>query len=177
MNRFGIATLCVVLAGPALSQSMAEKTGVNSALGISPKTADFVKEAASSDMYEIQSSQLAVERGDAATKAFATHMIADHTKTTDDIKAMVQSGALKADIPAAMLPAHKKMIDKLTGLNGAKFAKAYHDEQVKAHKQAVSLFRRYAKGGDNEVLKSWAAKTAPALEDHLKMAQDLGKKS
>jgi putative membrane protein len=45
--------------GPAIGQSMGEKTGVNSALGVAPTTQDFVTEGASVDMLEIQSSQLA----------------------------------------------------------------------------------------------------------------------
>ena len=61
----------VLLATPALAQSIGEKTGVNSVLGVAPTTADFVKEAAISDMFEIQSSQLAQERGNAAEKSFA----------------------------------------------------------------------------------------------------------
>ncbi len=40
-----------VLAAPAYAQSVGEKTGVNSALGITPSTPDFVKEAAQSDMF------------------------------------------------------------------------------------------------------------------------------
>jgi putative membrane protein len=67
----------VLLATPALAQSIGEKTGVNSALGITPATADFVKEAALSDMFEIQSSQLAQERGNATEKLFADTMIKD----------------------------------------------------------------------------------------------------
>ena len=45
--------------------------------------------------------------------------------------------------------------------------------QVSAHKEAVSLFERYAKDGDNPELKSFASKTLPHLQEHLKMAQDL----
>jgi hypothetical protein len=59
MKCLASALALVLLATPVLAQSVAEKTGVNSALGISPTTADFVKEAAISDMVEIQSSQLA----------------------------------------------------------------------------------------------------------------------
>lgn len=55
----------VLLVTPAMAQSVGEKTGVNSTLGISPTTADLVKEAATSDMFEIRSSQLAQERGNA----------------------------------------------------------------------------------------------------------------
>jgi putative membrane protein len=47
--------------------------------------------------------------------------------------------------------------------------------QVSAHKDAVSLFGRYAKGGEDPKLKEWAGKTLPALQHHLKMAQNLGK--
>jgi putative membrane protein len=38
-----IALGCILLAGQALVQSAGEKTGVNSALGISPSTADFAR--------------------------------------------------------------------------------------------------------------------------------------
>jgi putative membrane protein len=44
---------------------------------------------------------------------------------------------------------------------------------VTAHKNAVSLFERYAKGGDSATLKSWAAKTLPDLQHHLELAQGL----
>jgi hypothetical protein len=36
--------LTTVLTSAALAQSVGEKTGVNSALGITPKTEDFIKE-------------------------------------------------------------------------------------------------------------------------------------
>lgn len=39
----------------------------------------------------------------------------------------------------------------------------------------MSLFERYAKGGDNPALKEWAGKTLPALQHHLEMAQNLDK--
>lgn len=55
------AGLAILLASPVLAQSAAEKTGVNSVMGVAPKTEDFVTEAASSDMFEIESSKLAVE--------------------------------------------------------------------------------------------------------------------
>lgn len=175
MKTLAVVTACLVFAAPAFAQSLGEKTGVNSVLGVAPSTADFVKEAASSDMFEIQSSELAAQRADQATKTFANQMIADHQKTSTEMKGMVQGGTVKAEIPAAMLPSHQSMMDKLKGLNGDDFAKQYHSDQVTAHKDAVSLYQRYAKGGDTDALKSWAEKTLPALEHHLTMAQDLNK--
>ena len=51
MNRLitSVAAAAIVIAPAAMAQSIGEKTGVNSALGISPTTQDFVKEAATSD--------------------------------------------------------------------------------------------------------------------------------
>jgi putative membrane protein len=177
MKTVAALTACFLLAGastvaPVQAQSVGEKTGVNSALSISPSSADFVKEAASSDMFEIESSKLAAQKADGPTKAFATQMIADHTKTSNELK----TSAKGIQIPPAMSATHQKMIDKLTGLQGEEFTKQYRSDQVTAHKEAVSLFERYAKGGDNNELKTWAGKTLPALQHHLKMAQDLSGK-
>jgi putative membrane protein len=163
----------MLLATPALAQSVGEKTGVNSTLGITPTTADFVKEAATSDMFEIQSSQLAQDRGNASEKSFASTMIKDHQQTTNDLKSMVSSGDVKAELPAAMDSSHQSEIDKLKSLKGADFSSRYDSDQVSGHKDAVSLFELYAKGVDNPKLKAWADKTLPTLRHHLDLAQDL----
>ena len=65
MRRTMIATACLLLAAPALAQSVGEKTGVNSTLGISPTTEDFVKEVAISDMIEIEAAKIAQQKGNA----------------------------------------------------------------------------------------------------------------
>ena len=162
-----------LLATPAMAQSIGEKTGINSTLGIAPKTEDFVKQVAISDMFEIQSSQLAQEHGDAADKSFAATMIKDHEKTTSELKSMVTEGDLKMTLPTELDSTHQSKIDKLKSLKGGDFSARYQLDQVSGHKDAVSLFERYAKGGDNPKLKEWADKTLPALRHHLEMAQNL----
>ena len=169
------AAVALCVATPVFAQSVPEKTGVNSTLGISPSTQDFVTEAANSDMLEIESSKLVAAKGDAKDKAFAEQMIKDHTATSAELKALVISGKVAADLPAAMDKAHGAKLDKLNSLSGADFTKAYEDMQLAAHKDAVSLFERYAKGGDNATLQAFAAKTLPHLREHLKMAEDLTK--
>lgn len=108
-----LATALLLISGVAHSQSVGEKTGVNSALGVSPSTVDFVKEAAMSDMTEIASSKIAGERGNAAEKAFAGQMITDHTKTSDELKQLVSSGDVNAEIPNALDSSSQKKVDKL----------------------------------------------------------------
>ena len=141
--------------------------------GATPSTADFAKDVAISDMFELQSSQLAESKGGDETKQFATKMLADHQKTTEQLKGLVESGKVKATLPTELDNAHKALLDKLNGLSGPDFDKQYNADQVDAHKQAVALFEHYSKGGDNPELKEWAAKTLPTLQLHLKMAQGL----
>ncbi len=66
MNRIPIAAAAclVTLALPAYAQTAPEKTGINTALGVAPKTQDFLTEAAQSDMLEIQTSKLALSNSD-----------------------------------------------------------------------------------------------------------------
>ena len=169
-----VAFAAVLLSTGAQAQSAGEKTGVNSALGIAPKTADFIKEAAMSDMMEIESSKMAQQKGNAEEKKFAEQMIADHTKTSSELKGIV-SGDMKAAIPTALDDASQKKLDKLRDVKPEDFASQYDPMQVSAHKDAVSLFERYAKGGDDAKLKDWAGKTLPALQHHLEMAQTMNK--
>lgn len=175
MKRVIIALGCVLLAGPALAQSMGEKTGVNSALGVAPTTADFVKEVAISDMFELESNKLAEQKGNAQEKSFAQQMVTDHTKTTNGLKSMISSGKVKATLPTEMDSSHQSKLEKLNKASGKDFSSDFDSYQVSAHKDAVSLFERYAKGGDNAELKDWAGKTLPTLRHHLEMAQELGK--
>ena len=166
----------LVLTGAAGAQSMGERTGVNTALGVAPKTEDFVKQVAASDMFEIESSKLAQQQAAAAPiKTFAGQMVTDHGKTSSEMKALVSGGKVKAELPAAMDSSHQGKLDKLKGLKGADFDKQYASDQQAAHKDAVDLFERYAKGGDNADLKSWAQKTLAALKHHKEMADKLPK--
>ena len=126
-------------------------------------------------MFEIESSKLAVERADPATKTFAQQMMADHTKTSDELKALVSSGKVKAALPAAMTSSQQSMLDKLKGVQGEDFTKQYRSDQKDVHEDAVDLFKRYGEEGENADLKAWAATTQPALEHHLMMANDLDK--
>ena len=45
---------------------------------------------------------------------------------------------------------------------------------LKDHKEAVSLFQKESKSKDSD-LSGFASSTLPTLQEHLKMAQDLGK--
>jgi putative membrane protein len=175
MIRLMTCGFCLSLAMPVLAQSVGEKTGVNSVIGITPSAQDFVTEAAQSNMFEIQSSKLALGSADSATKDFAQKMIDDHTRTTAELKAAVGNGKARVTLPADMSTTQQSMLTKLHDLQGTNFDKQYHSDQVSGHKDAVLLFQRYSKDGGDVQLKDWAGRTLPALQQHMEMAQNLNK--
>jgi putative membrane protein len=50
------------------------------------------------------------------------------------------------------------------------------NNQVKAHEEAVALFKKEANSGKNENFKAYASKMLPTLEAHLKMARAIADK-
>ena len=174
-----IAAACALAASGALAQTPRMAPAQSSTSGATPSQAapaaqDFINKVAISDMFEVQSSQLALEKQpDRDTKPFAQKMVKDHQQTTKELKGLVDGGKVKATLPTALDSEHQKMLDELKGKSGKDFDQSYDQMQVKGHQDAVGLFEAYSKSGDNSDLKKWAAKTLPHLKQHLAMAQKL----
>lgn len=181
-TTYALAAIGILLSTSALAQTagqkaneVGEKTGVNSVVGITPTATTFVTDAAMSDLFEIKSSQLAEKKADPATRKFAAQMVKDHEKTSAELKTLLKTTAPAFVTPITLDQSHQDKLDKLASLSGADFSKQYHDDQLSAHKDAVSMFERYAKDGDDPALKAWAGKTLPDLKKHLSMAESLDK--
>jgi len=163
----------LLISAPVYAQSTSEKTGINSLVGSAPSTQDFVTLSGSGDMFEIESSKLALAKADPTTKSFAQQMIADHQKTSEELKALLSTKVNSVKAPTALSDDHQEMLDKLKGLEGEDFTKQYRSDQEEVHEDAVDLFKRYGEGGENADLRAWANATRPALEHHLEMAKKL----
>jgi putative membrane protein len=139
-----------------------------------PSAQDFVNKVAISDMFEIQSSQMALSKqADADTKPFAEKMIQDHQKTSTELKALVEGSMVKLTLPASLDSEHQRMLDELNAKSGRDFDTSYDQIQVKAHRDEVALFEAYSKSGEDSELKTWAGKTLPHLKEHLSLAENL----
>ncbi|MBV8801186.1 MAG: DUF4142 domain-containing protein [Alphaproteobacteria bacterium] len=162
------ALLASAVAAPALAQTMASGTAAVS-------DATFVKKAAISDMFEIQASQLAQTKATSAdVKNFASKMVTDHTKTSDQLKSIVSAkSGMKP--PTTMDAQHKALLGKLKAASGANFDTLYTQQQVQAHQQAVMLFTSESQTGKDTDLKNFASQSLPTLQQHLSMAQGLQK--
>lgn len=137
-------------------------------------TAAYVTGAAFGDMYEIESSKLALTKAQSpAVKKFAQQMIDDHSATTAKLKAAIAAQRLEMTPPAALDDRRSGMIENLKGMTGRDFDRAYLDQQTAAHQEALILHRGFAQGGDNAALKALAAETAPKVEHHLTMVKQL----
>src|ERR1700749_5033700 len=129
MKRIILAiAITAALSSTSFAQSVGEKTGVNSVLGITPKTEDFIKEAATGDMLEIEAAKIAQQKGNADEKKFAEAMITDNTKTSTELKGLV-SGELKPAPPSALDDASQKKLDKLRDAKPENFASEYDPRQ------------------------------------------------
>ena len=123
--KSSLALILMLFATAAVAQSAGEKTGVNSVLGVAPKTSDFVTEVAKSDMTEIAAAKIALQKGDAEEKQFADQMVRDHSQTSEELKGLVSSGSVEATLPAGLDDNSQKKIANLNSAKPADFKREY----------------------------------------------------
>lgn len=110
---------------------------------------EFAELATVANMFEVQSSQLALKYAvDATTREFAKHMIADHSRSGEDIKAAGEAD--KVAIPTQLDDHHQAIVDALAVAKGSDFDKAYLSQQLEAHQTSLALFRYIARAGRRE---------------------------
>jgi len=134
----------------------------------------FAQRVAMSDMYEIEASRLALERAQSPqVRSFAQTMIDAHTATTNELKTTMQGQNLAPPMPTALDPDHRRRVNDLRAAAAGDFDKLYLDQQTAAHASALDELEDFAGGGTNPALKTWAAKTAPTVRQHLERAKTL----
>jgi putative membrane protein len=120
------ATTCALLSVPAFAQlSVAPQTAGATATSARISTPEFVNRAVLSNMFNVQAARLAEQKGDPREANFARQVIADHTKTTDDLKMMVNTAKVNANIATALDSENQRKLAELQNLWGSSFDKAY----------------------------------------------------
>jgi putative membrane protein len=134
---------------------------------------NYLSTAASGDQFEIQSSQLAMQRStNAAVRSLAQMLITDHGRMSQQMIAAAQAAGLTPP-PPTLLPEHAQMLQQLQAAPAGSFDMSYRTLQVAAHQQALQLHQNYAASGDNAALRTVAAGAVPVIQQHLNMAQSL----
>ena len=138
---------------------------------LSKKEANFVNDAALGGMAEVRMGELAKQKGQSAdVKQFADRLVADHSKANDELKQLASKKGIT--LPTQISDKHQKMLDKLT--SATDFDKEFKDMAVKDHKKDIKEFEKAEKKCEDADLKAWISKTLPTLQEHLRMAEQLG---
>jgi putative membrane protein len=159
--RGAIVSAALLFAGPLLADAP------------NSQAQNFASQASAAGMAEIDAAKLALKKSQSAdVKTFAQHIIDDHTKAGEELKAIARKQKLElSDSPDMVDQAKAKMLD----VRDESFDAAYANNQVGAHEDAVKLFTDAANNSSDTEIKAFAQKTLPVLQQHLEMAQELVK--
>jgi putative membrane protein len=159
-----IFTLCTVLAVTFFV--------LNGVITQASNQDSFWNEAAQSGMAEVMLSNLALQKSqNEQVRTFAQQMVTDHTAANSELTSLASTK--NVTLPTDVDSKHRSAMDKLNGMSGTDFDKAYMKQMVKDHEAAVKLFQRQADRGDDADAKAFAAKTLPTLQGHLQMARNM----
>ncbi|MBF9224214.1 DUF4142 domain-containing protein [Hymenobacter ruricola] len=130
---------------------------------------EFMMTAAHSDQNEIQQSKMALAKGvTGMAKDMANKMIADHTKSTADLKAIAAKKGVT--LPTDMDAEHKAMAPAMEKLSGKDFEAKYISQMQADHQKTANTMRAHEKMTQDADLKAFIGKTVPVVEQHLGMA-------
>lgn len=140
---------------------------------VNPVDQTFATQAGESDQFEIQSSQIALQKShNRRVREFAQRMIDAHTKTTQELTGIASAKGLPPQ--PALQPEQQKMLATLQTLTGRAFDRGYLNDQVMGHTAAVTLYQNEIANGQDPQLKAFAQQTLPIIQDHLSAAKRLG---
>ncbi|WP_419713034.1 DUF4142 domain-containing protein [Pseudomonas sp. NFX224] len=159
-----------------LAMAVALSTGMMGA-AFAATSNDFVDKAAAGGIAEIEASRLALEKSQSADiKEFANMMITDHGNANDELATIAKKNDIEVPDSTTLV---KQAKEKILDMRDESFDAAYANNQVKAHEEAIELFKKEAntvtddKTNGAVELKGFAQKMLPGLEKHLDMAKKL----
>ena len=156
------------------SSSGAMASGTMSNGKVSHMTKKFIEDASAGNMFEIETSKVAVAKStNQKVKDFAQKMIDDHTKAGDDMKAALTTPAEQADVSTKLGMMQQHKLDELNKDSASSFDKDYVNAQVDAHDKTIKLFSKYSDKGDDAALKTFATNTLPTLQQHKQMIDSI----
>jgi putative membrane protein len=133
---------------------------------------NFLNEAAQGNLGEVELGKLAERKAsNDAVKNFGKRMATDHDKAYNELKSDIRQ--MSVSIPSAPDAKAQAEKDRLSKLSGAEFDKEYMSTMVQDHRKDIAEFQRETSGGSDETLRSYASKTLPTLQEHLRLAEQV----
>jgi putative membrane protein len=154
--------------------------GPGSYPGTAPTAQDFgekafVTKALEGGDAEVQLGQLAQQKSQSTdVKQFAQKMVNDHSQMADKWFKPVAT-QLGVSEPKGPSKKDKKEIEKLQGLSGDAFDRAYIEMMVKDHKQDLKDFKDESQSAQNPALKQIAERGSNIIAQHLQLIEQIAK--
>jgi putative membrane protein len=135
---------------------------------------EYATMAAASDLYEIESARLAMEKSENADiDALAEMIVTDHEKSTADLRTAAEQAQPPITVEPEMNAEQQGNMEALRAADAATFDSTYLQQQVMAHEKALAMVRGYAQSGDVPALRQHASTVAGPIERHLERAREL----
>ncbi|MGI9245905.1 MAG: DUF4142 domain-containing protein, partial [Steroidobacteraceae bacterium] len=128
----------------------------------------FLRKAAESDRLEIASAQAAIDNATRSdTKMAARMLLQDHQQSSQKLQQIATSKGWA--LPSAATAESDQA--RMTSTSGANFDDRFMADQIRMHRDAISLYRQQAASGSDPDLRQFARDQLPHLEHHLEMLQ------
>ncbi|WP_370310390.1 DUF4142 domain-containing protein [Sphingobium abikonense] len=138
----------------------------NASVAAPTDAAGYVAQAGAADLFEIESSKIALEKSqNKAVRDFGQMMIDQHQKSTADIKAAQKAGVTVQ--PPALMANQQQMLEEIKAADAGSFDSVYVRNQRMAHNAALALHQGYARNGDTPALKETASAVAKVVQEHI----------
>lgn len=148
---------------------------MNSNMGAAMSASDmeFATMAAQGGIAEVQMAQLAQQKATSKdVQKYAKQMIKDHTKANNNL--MKIAAKKQMTLPTTPNAEQMQMMSQLQQASGAEFDRMYIQMAgIDSHQKMQGLFQSEISGGTDADLKSFASKTLPTVQKHLRMAQEM----
>ncbi|CAN5297925.1 DUF4142 domain-containing protein [soil metagenome] len=131
---------------------------------------DFLIEATSGGMMEVELGKIAQQNAKAASvKFFGNMMVTDHSKANEELQPIARAANIETGIQ--MMSKHQMHVDEMKKLKGAAFDKAYMSMMVQDHNEDMDHFKTTAQTARDTDIRNFASKTLPVLQMHLDSAK------
>jgi putative membrane protein len=141
---------------------------------VDDKTMDFVKEAASGGMMEVQLGKLAQKKASSKdVKDFGALMVKDHSKANDQLKSVAKKNNIT--LSKKLMDKHQKHVDELSKLSGKDFDEEYVNMMKDDHEEDISKFQKASEDLENNDVKNFAKNTLPVLKKHKEKVDQIDK--
>jgi len=148
----------------------ASTTGTAATASASATDRQFVAEAASDGLAEVELGKLAATRASSPqVRQFGLMMAEHHSQNATQLRqATAQAGV---SVPPELKAEDRAKLEAMRNQSGRDFDRTYMRTMVSDHRQGIAMYQQQVRQGDSQELKTYAADSLPVMQQHLQQAQ------